>query len=164
MNKMTVTPETTLEQSKQFLRDHLKEGAICPCCKQHVKMYERKLSATMAHILILIDKRTRQTGSSDFFHVSKFLDGLGVGTSERADWQKLTHFDLIQKSEKIRTDGSSRVGMYRITSKGRSFARGEENVPKSCFIYNGKVYGLAKEHVTIKQALTERFNYDDLMS
>ena len=40
---METTPETTLEEAKQFLRDRFENGAECPCCKQYVKLYKRKL-------------------------------------------------------------------------------------------------------------------------
>lgn len=152
----------TIEQAKQFLRENMNKGAICPCCHQDVKMYPRKLSASMGYVLLLLVKYRK---SSPYFHVSEFLDSIGVGTSERADWQKLVVWKLIERPEgKVRQDGSKRVGEYKVTQRGIDFAENNLKVHAKAKIYNGKDYGFEGKQVSIKDVLGSKFNYDDLMN
>ena len=157
------TPQTTLLEIKEYLKENYETGCICPACNQNVKMYKRKLSASMAFTLIKIWKYLNETGTCNgFLKYQYILDEIGISTAQRADWQKLVYFKVLE--QKTTERGSPESGKYRITDIGIKFLKGERNLPDHCKVYNGKVYGYAMEQINIKQALRNKFNYDDLMN
>jgi hypothetical protein len=157
------TPQTTLAEVKEYLTQNYEKGCICPACKQHVKQYKRKLSSTMAGVLIRIYAYLNKNQiCNGFMKYQNILDQLQVPTSQRADWQKLVYFDLIEP--KTTKKGDKEQGLYRITPRGIAFIKGEITMPEHCKVYNGKVRGYAMEQITIKQALKNRFDFDDLMN
>jgi hypothetical protein len=44
----------TITEAKDFLNENYKDGCICPCCNQTVKLYKRKLNSGMARVLRII--------------------------------------------------------------------------------------------------------------
>lgn len=70
--------EPTLEQAKQLLRDAVKIGEAieCPCCKQMVKIYKRKLNSGMAKALLLIYKISNPL-DFNYIHVQNEFNKLG---------------------------------------------------------------------------------------
>jgi hypothetical protein len=162
MVELRTDSDPTLTEVKDFLRENWVKGCVCPACKQHVKAYNRKLSATMAYVLILMYRRDREK-PGEYFHVSEYLDSINVGTSQRADWQKLQFFKCIESKEGIRDDGSNRVGEYRITETGIKFVTKQIELPKHCVMYNQRSFGYSMERVSITDALKEKFNYSELI-
>lgn len=158
------TPQTTLAEVKQYLTDNYEKGCICPACKQHVKQYKRKLSSTMAHTLIKVYAHIVNTKQDldNWYKWQNILDQLKVATSQRADWQKLVYFGLIEPKTTVK--GDKEQGFYRITIDGINFVKGFITQPEYCKVYNGKVRGYATGRITIKQALKNRFDYDELMN
>jgi len=163
-------PETTtIAQARKMLQEHALKGAICPCCRQEVKMYTREINSTMAYTLIILHRHFSE--DKGWLHVPSYLSQMSViGSAVRGgDFAKLRYWGLLEpkpvekKSDK-RKDGSKRVGFYRMTEKGHKFVLGEVTVPKVALIYNGKHHGFAPGEVTIKECLGNEFNYDDLMA
>ena len=54
--KTPLPEDATLEQAKEWLRVRFNEGAECPCCLQHVKLYRRPITSSMAYVLILLHR------------------------------------------------------------------------------------------------------------
>ena len=53
MNKnKQITSMSTIFEAKEYLKKNLDDGALCPCCKQNVKMYRHKLTSGLALVLI----------------------------------------------------------------------------------------------------------------
>lgn len=163
----------TLAEAKRWVEKNLRPGASCPCCGQFAKVYKRTITSSMAYMLILIDRHFRTTGDKGWLHVPEYLSELklgggGKGTGVRGgDWAKLVHFGLLRaKRGTRRSDGSSRVGLYRMTPLGERFVRGKRTrAPKHVFLYDSKCFALpSTERVTLKEALGERFNYAELMA
>jgi len=155
----------TVEQAAQWVRDHLKPGVECPCCTQLAKRYQRKLTSSMAYALLLIARAFRT--KRDWLHVPEYLTEVcRTGATIRGgDWAKLVHWGVIEaKPDEQRKDGSKRVGFYRLTQRGRDFVDGRIRVPKHVLIYNSKFYGFGDKTVSVQEALTDRFNYAELMS
>lgn len=113
---LNVDPKTiTLEDATEWVKANVKKGAICPCCDQLARRYQRKLSSSMAAALILIRRAFRK--QSDWLHVPDYLSEVATeGAIVRGgDWAKLTHWKLIEaKPDETRKDGSRRVGLYRL--------------------------------------------------
>lgn len=154
MTTATLNPQT-LEEAQKFLRDRLSEGTECPCCEQFAKVYRRKITAATAQALILMYREARR----GWVYMPDLLQ------RKQADETKARYWGLIEESHETRGDGSSRVGVWRLTQHGVDFVLGNVEIPKYALIYDGECQGLDEsESVTIHDALGTRFNYADLMA
>jgi len=155
----------TLEEAKQWLRDRFDDGASCPCCHQYVKLYKRKLNSSMALAAVYIFKYFQANPDTDWLHVPSYLSRIiSSATVRGGDWSKLRYWGLIEDQKGVRSDGSERVGNYRITPAGKAFVAGTLRVPKHVFLYNGTVVKREDSETTsIDEALGDRFSYVELM-
>lgn len=144
----------TLEEAQEWLRDRVDDGETCPCCTQFAKVYRRKLTGSIARVLI----RMWHENPGDWV----FLPALRTRGQDEAIAK---HWGLIEPfPDAKREDGSSRVGWWRLTGLGVSFVRNNVRLPKYARIYNGRLLGLDDaETVSIVDALGSQFNYDELM-
>jgi hypothetical protein len=142
----------TLKEARDALRLLVEEGARCPCCTQLAKVYKRKVHAGMARLLIAM---WRNAGEEWLYLPSlpqKSRDGTG-----------LAYWGLIEE-EKARREDGGRAGWWRITEEGRGWVLMQTTIPKYAMIYDGRCLGHRGAHVTIRDALGTRFDYDDLMA
>ena len=164
MNKYAADPKTTtLEAAKIWLRGEVAAGAKCPCCSQLAMLYKRPLTSAMTRVLIALHRRK---SSGDWVHVQRFLSEAKFPPSIAAsgDYAKLRYWGFIEQQEGEREDGSSRNGFWRITDKGRAFAKGETRVPGHAFVFADRVLRFdEKRLVDVRDALGKKFRYDDLM-
>jgi hypothetical protein len=164
--RMDRDPNTiTLADASAWVKANMKRGAICPCCDQLARRYQRKLSSSMAAALILIRQAFRS--QTDWLHVPEYLTQVAErGAIVRGgDWAKLIHWRLLEaKQDEVRKDGSRRVGFYRITQHGVDFVERRVTVPKYAYIYAQHLIGLSDKTTTIDEALRDRFNYSQLMA
>lgn len=170
---MSLDPKTsTLAEAQDWLRNRLDDGAKCPCCKQHAKIYKRKLNSGMAASLIAFAKVTQQTQPKDgwlkvpddFVTTTKLVTVLG-----NREYNKLKHWGLLegQSPDQSLEADTPFTGMWRITELGLKFVRGEVKVARHVYLYDnrqmkGPVGGVVEE-IDIKQALGDKFNYAELM-
>ena len=161
----------SLDEAKQWLRLRFEDGASCPLCSQHVKLYKRKLNSSMAVVLSIIYKAFRKVDfdKAIWLHVPSHLNNVGlpagVAASVRGDWAKLKFWGLIEEKGDVRMDGSSRAGYWRITDVGKMFVESSMRVPKYVFIYNGgRIFRNVEDEVTFKEALGDKFSYAELMA
>lgn len=158
-----MTNFSTIQQAKDYVKQHINEGVECPCCTQFVKMYRRKITSSMAYALILI----ANSGKRDYFHVEDYLKGENCPAAIRGDFPKLRYWGLIEAEESKREDGSKRNGYYKITQKGIDFVQCKIVVPEAMYIFKNKAYNRPMEndsYISIKQALRGKFNYTELMT
>lgn len=153
-------PSITLASVKQYLSDNYKDGCICPACNQNVKLYKRKLTASMAYCLCVFVKYCNENGRDQYHDFNDILNSMKLTPAQRADWQKLTYFKLIKSLTTKRGDKKS--GKYIVTETGYKFVMNGGIVPKYCNIYNGKIKGYSMEQTTIKQAFGDKFNFDEI--
>lgn len=157
---------TTLAMAKAWLRAQVNDGAHCPCCTQFAKVYKRKLNSSMAYVLVLVDRYP----GSDWLHVPSYINSqvshAGVAAAVRGDWAKLTHWGLLEEQpNQERADGSSRVGYYKITERGRLFVQCQLRVDRHIWLYDGRPLSRpGGPTVSIIEALGDRFNYAELMA
>lgn len=153
--------EASIAQGKELLKKHWEQGIICPCCRQLVKLYKRKLTSSMAYALILIYRHHQNEGSyGAFFHVENHLKMLAIPSSIRGDFPKLRYWELIEQ-QKI--NDAIVPAYYRITPKGIQFVKNLVSVPKISLLYNDGFYGYEGPNVNIYDALDDKFNYMELM-
>lgn len=166
----------TVADAKAYLRDRWLKGAACPCCTQRVQVYRRTITVGMALALLAFlraDARRRQTEPDfdGFLHAEEtFKNTVLLPRSARGDFTKLRYWGLIEGAEGEREDGSRRNGHWRLTERGRAFARREIAVPKYVYLYNDAQYtpeaiGADPDQgeVTIHDALGRRFSYDEVV-
>ena len=149
----------TIAEARLYLRENLNVGATCPCCKQYVKLYKRKITGVTAAGLVILYRRNMRIGWNDYVCIPDLLT-----EKKYTDVTKLFYWDLIEPLIGKREEGSKRVGYWRLTQKGREFVEGKIAIDKNVFVYNNKVYRRSEEKATIKDCLGLKFDYEELMS
>lgn len=141
------------------LSPEMRKGYKCPCCSQRVKIYKRKLNVAQAHALILVYVWFKNNPEKEWCNVRQFDTTAFRG----GDWAKLRYFGLI--SEKSNEDKTKRTsGLWKVTAKGGCFVRSEISVPEHLLIFNQTVYGFEGKEIFIRDALRNKFNYEELMN
>jgi len=145
----------TLEDAKNEVYRHLKEGSFCPCCDQFAKVYRRKLTGTQSAGLTRLVKL--YVNYPTYYHVSELkISGNG------GEFAQLRRWGLIV--QQINKDTGKRTsGMWKPTPKGMVFSVNATRVPVSCDTYNNETLAFSDEDTNIIQTLGERFNYAELM-
>jgi hypothetical protein len=148
------SPQASLAQVRTWLRSKVDEGVECPACRQHVKVYRRKINSGMARSLMLMYR----VGGRDWVHVPS-----QVGARSREEG-KLAYWGLVEEEKALRPDGG-RTGYWRVTRIGELFVLNKCTVPKYARIYNGELVNLdPNEQVSIVDALGTKFDYAEMMA
>ncbi len=160
---------TTLAEAQAYIKVRAQNGTACPCCTQEVKVVEKAIHPFMARTLIILHLHYLKEPNTKWVHVNSHLDSVALfhGIPLRGgDWPKLVMWGLIEEIPKTeKTEDGKRVGYYRLTPKGVSFAKGETKVPRAALIYAGRVLGLTSDRdVSIQDVLGKDFNYTDLLA
>lgn len=153
----SLSSSTPLHLVRDWLRQRVDEGATCPVCQQHAKVYRRKINSGMARSLIAMYHAGGRE-NLDWVHVPT-----QIGARSREEG-KLAYWDLVEEERVKRPDGG-RAGYWRVTLLGELFVLGKIGVPKYARVYNGRALSLdPTERVTIKDALGDKFDYAELMA
>lgn len=155
---------TDLEGARLFVQQNLRDGVTCPACGQLCKIYKRKINSTMALALVLIYQYFKTHPRADWLHVAAFLVKVKHDSSiAGGDVVKLRYWGLLERAAGERPDGSDRIGRYKITDLGKQFVEGRVAVPMHVYLYNQSLLRLSEEMTTIRDALGQKFKYDELM-
>lgn len=155
--------EVTLREAREKLRRQFDNGTTCPCCDQGAKRYPRKLHSMIARGLVEL---YRQGGAE------RFVDVLAINRELRrrvpdtvnptSDFSKIEYWRLAYTRHNDDTQRRS-SGLWRLTPRGINFVRGECSVPVRAYVYNNHVDGYSEDTTTIRAALGDRFDYEELM-
>lgn len=156
-----ITPEsdhfdddTPLGEVIAWLREQAEgDGANCPACDRHVKIYKRCINSGMARSLVVL---YREAG----INYAYVPDVVGARSREEG---KLAYWGLVEEEKTKRPDGG-RAGWWRVTPRGKLFVTGTMRVPKYAFVYNGNVIKTEGEFVSIQDCVREKFNLAELMA
>lgn len=148
-----IDDSTTLGEARDWLRERVAHGERCPCCTQLAKVYRRKINAGMAHALI---QMYRHAGTEWFYLPN--ITSRWQGRDEAG----LRYWGLITEATEKRDDGG-RAGWWCLTPLGERFVRRHIRVPKYALVYDGRCLGMEGDLVGIRDALGDKFNYDELM-
>jgi hypothetical protein len=152
----------SLESAKQHLRDNYKQGTECPCCHQHVKEYKRKLNSSMAYGLIILFKAHQRIGFNKYVKMNEEVAKLKIPSSN-IEYSKLAYWGLIE--EKPNTNPKIKnSGFWMITTDGQDFVQNKMMMRKYARIYNKLCNGFDGPLINIKDALSSKFNYEELMN
>jgi hypothetical protein len=150
--------EPTLSELRQRVAHHLTPGAgpmTCPVCTQRIQLYRRKLHSGMAWALVaLYNWDQRHPGvPMDYRRL------LHRGASR--DHGFLRFWGLAEATEE-ESKGEGK-GFYRITELGRAFVEERVKVPKAIYHFNKECYLKTKGTTTIRYALGDKFDLDELL-
>lgn len=157
-----ITENSTLRDAKHFLNKNLDKGCVCPACEQTCKRYTRKLSSSMAYGLFLIQRISRQR-EAEWIHVENEFKNISVPSSIRGDVPKLRYWGLIERKDHDEMNESPSNGYYRITKHGEDFIAGRCTVRAKVKLYNNHFYGFDGAFLTFREALTNKFSYEEMM-
>lgn len=148
--------------------DEIDNGANCPCCDRFGKRYKRTLNSTIGHALLAmlaLHERTKE----EWLHVSKIRDlMLKTGckaTHPTGEIGKAVYYALVEQKENEDTK-KRKSGLWRLTSDGMEFARGESTIPRFIYLYNDELHGErfdTSEFIYINDVLGKKFDYTELM-
>jgi hypothetical protein len=79
------------------------------------------------------------------------------------DLSKLRYWGLVVEFDATRDDGG-RPGLWRITDLGERFVLGRVTVPSHAVVFLARLLRLDGDDMTVRDALGERFDYDELMA
>lgn len=160
---MEITKDTKFDEVAEWLAEQAVAGNVltCPCCDQTVKIYERKLNAPMARILLIIFRYFERNGVATWLHVDDYLKNFSINCRY---YSLLERWELIEAMQGVRDDGSRRTGFWAITERGRQFCRNEIEVPSFFLMYNQQNFGFSNEQVSINDCLgIGGFHYAEVM-
>lgn len=153
----------TVAEARERLQADLGEGTHCPVCDQFAKVYKRALRGALAVSLIHVYRYFRAHPDAVWLDgVPEYLRALGANTTN--DVALLRHWGLLEPKHGEREDGSTRLGVFRITEEGRAFVMGALKVQRFALLYNQALLGLDGELVGIRDVLGDDFNYTELMA
>jgi hypothetical protein len=147
-------PGSLAAARRELMAEGRWKGVVCPCCDQLAKVYARPLHSSMAAALIRIAQ-----APEGWVVITEVLTHRQLG-----DAAKLVYWGMLEAREGEREDGSSRVGQYRVTERGRAFVACRLAVPKYAVVYAGEVLRLEGDEITVRDALGRRFSYEALMN
>lgn len=146
--------ETPLGEVIAWLKEQAEDdGANCPACDRHVKIYKRCINSSMARSLVVL---YREAGTS-WAYVPEV-----VGARSREEG-KLAYWGLVEEEKTKRPDGG-RAGWWRVTPAGVGFVGGGVKVPKYVFVYNSNVIRSEGPLVDIHHCARQKFNLAELMA
>lgn len=153
----------TVAEAREQVHASLGDGAECPVCGQLAKAYKRAIRGALCVSLIHIYRYFKAHPEAEWLEdVPGYLRARHANATN--DAALLRHWGLIEPRPGVRGDGSTRIGVFRITDLGRSFVRGICGVPRFAVLYNQTLLGLEGDNVGIHEALGIEFNYSDLMA
>lgn len=138
----------SLTQAQQWLEYERDNGVHCPCCKQFVKVYNRKLHSGMAVALIHM---YNHRNADDKFDITTHV------RTKNGDTAKLREWGLITQDEHCES------GVWKVTELGKQFVTGRVRVPSHGAFYIGTFLVLNGDDITIVDALGSKFDYNELM-
>lgn len=151
----------SLAAAQAYVAENLSAGVECPCCGQFAKLYPRKLYADQAAWLIwLVRRHTEIMGAGDEAGWVPVTESPVRG----GDYAKVAHWGLCELRPKDQGDNKRTSGLWRPTSDGILFVRGQLLVPSHVLLFDNEVRGRSKDLVSIRDVLGEKFDYHELMT
>jgi len=159
---MTLTFQT-LEEARQYVLAHAKDGVSCPCCNRRVKEYQRNMNREMALFMLGLVALYYETG--DWVHYKKcFLRAAGASSElhMRHDYGYVQFWGLaVKKANVDPTKNAS--GFWKPTELGVQFAQGQISVRSYIKHVNDDLTGWSEQLVTVQDALGTELNYAEIL-
>lgn len=141
-----------------FLQD-LRDGAKapCPCCGRWAQIYRRALHYSVGWQLIRL---YRKGGAEVYVNAARLIvpGQQGVG-----DFSKAKYWKLIERKPLDSNDNKKSSGYWKLTELGSSFVRGLAVIQKTALVFDDTVLGFDGPPINIRDVLSNKFDYKDLM-
>ncbi len=148
----------SLRQAREDLMANIDKGVVCPCCGQLAKVYKRKLNKKMAEWLVwLVGKYLHSTG-----HIPSNWIDVKESRVRGGDYAKLALWGLAKRKPVEEGAKSRTSGLWKPTPIGIDFAIGRRRAPSHLFVFNNSVVGESETTISIKEAMGEGFDYQDV--
>lgn len=133
-------------------------GVSCPCCGRHTQVYRRRLPADAARFVVLLVHLWQRTPTArrEWIDIRHFEVRGG-------DYAKAVHWGLAELKENTFDPEKKNCGLWKPTQRGIDFVNGAR-VPSHVFLYLNEVVGHSDSFVGVREALGEKFNYEELMN
>ena len=145
----------SLAEAQDALTRGIDNGTSCPCCGQFAKVYKRKMRSSLAHWLIwlVLKSRDSEDGWADVRQASV----------RNGEYAMVAHWGLaVQKMNE--STAKKHSGLWMPTDLGVQFVEGVLKVPSHVHLYDNSVVGWSNKMITVVEALGEHFDYQELMS
>ena len=143
----------TIAEAKTHLRDNWEEGTNCPCCGQKVKLWRKKpISTAVASLCKLVKMYDGKALHLDKFNVVK----------KDRNFNQLVLWGLI-RPEYNEGETKRASGEWHPTAKGIMFVNEVRSIRKYVYTYDNKVVKFSDETITVREALGNKFNYQELI-
>lgn len=153
----------THQEAKDYLRANWKKGCHCPTCGQTVKLYKYKFDASKAMAAIGIyklDKHYKQ----ESFHLQRDFVNLLKLNANNLHYTKMKYYDFIERDSSKDDPKKGGSGWWFGTQQVRDFVEGKTRIPSVFYVYDGRCIGFGNETISVKEALAEKFDYEELMA
>jgi hypothetical protein len=160
------TDDWTLKATRDWTREQVKGGGKvpCPCCRQNVKIYPRRVSAGIARWLIGFYQLglTREGGWVHWTEVGVKLNAAKSGV----DYSIPKHWGLIEPRIKGEDDEPHKKtsGFWRLTLKGLAYVLNRLSIQKIAYVYDDRLQKFGGPQLYILDALADKFDYRELMA
>ena len=153
----------TMKEAKEYLRENWKRGVKCPCCGQHVKLYKYKMDASKALGLICAYKLDKRY-NGESFHLTRDFSTILKKNANALHYTKMQYYGFITPDTSKDDPSKKGSGWWFVNQKARDFVEGRLKVPSVFYVYDGKCIGFGEEKIDIREALAEKFDYEELMA
>ena len=150
----------TLSDAVKGWKEVKKIGGYCPCCDRWGKIYQIKISETMARSLLWMVKN----------HGTNWIDMPSKAprwVTRSNSFGKLQYWGLVSAMpiENHIDDGQEvkSSGYWMVTQSGLQFAKGMTRVPQYMYVYNNMVEGTSDKDIVLSDCIGKKFNYAELM-
>ena len=146
-------PFTLVSVAKRYIRQNASDGVDCPCCGRLVKEYRRKLNSGMAATLVWMVGKYLGPEGGGWIDVQRDAPKRVLRSRELG---KLRHWGLVHQE-------TGKQASWAPTQRGVEFVTRKIRVQSHALIQDNVCNGFAGELISIDEALTEKFDYTELM-
>jgi hypothetical protein len=146
-----------------WLDTHLGSGEVCPVCDRFAKIYRWNFNWGMVISLIWLVKYYREELPTSTSWVYVPARSTPKAVTKTRQWDKLKLWGLIEPKPNKPDPKKRCSGLWRPTARGEALVDGEITVPAKMYFYARKCLGFSKQETTLKKALQEEFDYEELM-
>lgn len=148
--------------SKEDFDKHLGAGDEIKCgvCSQRSHVDGRPLDLALVNVLNLLRQLDERPGGwRQYFRLATVKKEARLDPGNVASL--LRHWGLIEAKDPDAT-GKDEHGMYRITKNGKDFLLDELEVPRYCYTFQGKLYGMSDGNQPFDDGRNEWVSVSDI--
>ncbi len=153
-------PEYLLQDARDYVKNNLDDGIICPCCNKYTRRYKRKFNSTMARSLLWLVKTYLNNKPYNFIDVPKDGPRWLVRSNQLAT---IRWWDLAQRPINEDNPDLKHSGLWKPTEKGINFVFRRIRIPEVAVTYDGNLQELSGNLVSIEDTLGTKFSYAEIM-